>query len=447
MKVVIVVPVYKETLSVLEQVSLCQLQRVLGAYSKAFVAPEGLNINYDGLEKGFITECFPKDYFTSVSGYSHLCLTKEFYERFSDYDYMLIYQLDAFVFNDRLMEFVNKGYDYIGAPVYRYQPHWHALGTNVGNGGFSLRKISSCIKMLELAKSWLPDNPFSDVMRDWEDLFWGYCGTAKNLNFKIPRQAEALEFAVQDNIAHAYERFDKLKPFGCHGVDKSDCQFFLKIIKSYGYNLTAKFEGDKSLRQECDNYYSVIRKYINIPRLHYYLKHDKPYGAIAIIATTLEKYSKPLIYSGLLEHFVVLWRLCMLKIKETNDKSYLVLEQLIQEVLLRTVKSGGYFGMYTLFMTKSLYIKIANENPDRCNINLWHELNRVLNQDLGSTEIWDRVQWGLYYLDHDVNVETEAYIVLKLCAKYNIPGDKFISFVNERTQNPAKVVEYLMKKV
>ena len=39
------------------------------------------------------------------------------YSRFEKYEYMLIYQLDAFVFSDRLMEFVEAGYDYIGAPL------------------------------------------------------------------------------------------------------------------------------------------------------------------------------------------------------------------------------------------------------------------------------------------------------------------------------------------
>lgn len=448
-KVVIVVPAYKETLEYVEQVSLCQLQRVLGAYPKVFIAPEGLKINYNGLEKGFNTEFFDKDYFSSVTGYSRLCLSKEFYERFSDYDYMLIYQLDAFVFNDRLMEFVNKGYDYIGAPVYRYVPHWHALGTNVGNGGFSLRKISSCIKMLELAKSWLPDSPFDDIMNTAEDMFWGYCGTAKDLDFKVPSSKEALEFAVQCNVAHAYERFNELKPFGCHGWYKGDCRFFLKLIaERYGYDLSkVVYNGARSFQQKYDAYYSIIRKYISIPRLYYYLKHDKPYGAIAIIAKTLEKYSEPLIYSGLLEDFICLWRLCIIKLKETNDNAYLILEQLIQQILLKSLESGGYQGAWKVGMVKSLYLKVAKENTNRCNIALCYMLDNILSQDQNSMAIWDFLQETLFFLDHDKNIENETNLALRTCIQENISGDKFIRFVNERTQNPAKVVEYLMKKV
>lgn len=55
-------------------------------------------------------------------------LSAEFYDRFAAYEYVLIYQLDAFVFADRLAEFCQMGYDYIGAPVRRLTPLWHAIG-------------------------------------------------------------------------------------------------------------------------------------------------------------------------------------------------------------------------------------------------------------------------------------------------------------------------------
>lgn len=45
-------------------------------------------------------------------------LEADFYRRFGKYKYMLIYQLDAFVFSDKLLDFCEMGYDYIGAPVY-----------------------------------------------------------------------------------------------------------------------------------------------------------------------------------------------------------------------------------------------------------------------------------------------------------------------------------------
>ena len=199
-EIVIVVPIYKKQLSDLEKISLTQLQRVLGDYPRVFQAPESLEFDYGCLGEGFSVERFPDEYFTGVYSYSHLMLEADFYRRFDKYKYMLIYQLDAFVFSDKLLEFCEMGYDYIGAPVYPLTPHWHAIGTCVGNGGFSLRKIDSAIQMLEYSHSWLQTDPFKDVLVDWEDLFWAYCGMKKNLSFQIPPKSIALKFSVQDNV-------------------------------------------------------------------------------------------------------------------------------------------------------------------------------------------------------------------------------------------------------
>ena len=59
--------------------------------------------------------------------YSDYVLSSEFYDTFKAYDYMLLYQLDAFVFEDRLMEFWELKYDYIGAPSI-YGMECHVLG-------------------------------------------------------------------------------------------------------------------------------------------------------------------------------------------------------------------------------------------------------------------------------------------------------------------------------
>ena len=43
----------------------------------------------------------------------------EFWEKFADYEYVLMYHLDALVFSDQLQEWCGKGLDYIGAPFLR----------------------------------------------------------------------------------------------------------------------------------------------------------------------------------------------------------------------------------------------------------------------------------------------------------------------------------------
>ena len=83
-------------------------------------------------------------------------LNPNFYQRFRRFEYILIYQLDAFVFSDRLEEFCRLGYDYIGAPWPLGDGNKHneelvVEGNHfltVGNGGFSLRRVQACIDAL-----------------------------------------------------------------------------------------------------------------------------------------------------------------------------------------------------------------------------------------------------------------------------------------------------------
>ena len=218
--VVIVVPIYQPTIPVWEQISLQQLHRVLGDYPRVFIAPESLSFDYGKLSIGFSVVRFPDEYFTDTAAYSRLMMSPEFYDCFASYEYMLLYQLDAFVFSDRLPEFCNMGYDYIGAPVYRFTPPWHIMNVSVGNGGFSLRNISAAQNMLAQSKNWLPNHPYQKMFKSNEDLFWGFCGVKKELDFRIPPPTVALEFAVQDDIMRAYRRMPEWMPFGCHYWNK-----------------------------------------------------------------------------------------------------------------------------------------------------------------------------------------------------------------------------------
>jgi hypothetical protein len=44
-------------------------------------------------------------------------LSIDFYKRFRDYKFILIYQLDAYVFRDELEYWCEQDYDFIGAPL------------------------------------------------------------------------------------------------------------------------------------------------------------------------------------------------------------------------------------------------------------------------------------------------------------------------------------------
>ena len=113
----VVIPIYQDSLSQQERKSLLQVYKILQMHPLVVIKPNHLDLSELATEfpkLSFIS--FADFYFKGISGYNRLMLAKEFYERFLDCTYILIYQLDAYVFRDELKEWCNKGYDYIGAP-------------------------------------------------------------------------------------------------------------------------------------------------------------------------------------------------------------------------------------------------------------------------------------------------------------------------------------------
>ena len=235
-KVVVVIPVYTETLSPFEQVSLAQVQKVLARYDICFMAPERMRSFFTA--KGLTAEYWPDTCFADVHGYSKLLLTPEFYERFSAYEYLLIYQLDAFVFSDQLNAFCDLNYDYIGAPL-PYWSGWPYRMHLVGNGGFSLRKISSCIRVTRDREVVYKKTQAQYIMELMEDRFFAYCGWDKSIDFTTPMPKVAEMFSMEFDVNHCYRKLAKGKlPFGCHGWTKP--MYFdrwEKYIRTAGYDL------------------------------------------------------------------------------------------------------------------------------------------------------------------------------------------------------------------
>lgn len=237
---VVVVPVYKRELDDLETVSLTQLRWVLGQYDICFVAPDSLVFSYGGEAHGERVERVPDEYFTGKDSYSRLMLEPWFYARFAEYAYMLLYQLDAFVFADRLQEFCELGYDYIGSPMPRWLDDWRECHCSVGNGGFSLRKISGMLRILAMKDTVFARRPqgwSENRFLQWEDIFFSYCGTLPELDFHVPDFLTALDFGVEMDVGHAYRRMPEWLPFGCHAWYVNGYERWKPIIERYGYLL------------------------------------------------------------------------------------------------------------------------------------------------------------------------------------------------------------------
>ena len=236
MLAVIGIPIYKDELTSFEKISLQQLNRVMRDWKKVFIAPKSLSFSYGKDYDDYEIVRFDDKYFESTSSYSQLLLTEEFYKRFIGYEYLLIYQLDAFAFSDRLNEFCALGYDYIGAPA--KNGNWSKY--HVGNGGFSLRKIKKCLSVLSNKSAIIYKMISQCQPKDWgEDDFFAFCGWSKDIDFKVPSPKLAAKFSAQTDYAHGLRDISSRgMPFGCHYWPTVNYHFWKPYIEQYGYILS-----------------------------------------------------------------------------------------------------------------------------------------------------------------------------------------------------------------
>lgn len=250
----VLIPIYKSYFGELEEKSFLQCVKVLSNYEIVLVQPEGLDNSYITEKfKNISVESFSAHYFKSIEGYNELLLSPSFYERFLDSEYILIYQLDAFVFKDELTEWCQKGYDYIGAPWiasskktilskisnsiargFRSKEKNEREQTffKVGNGGFSLRRTSSHYHIAKQNQPFILDFLSDKEKKIYaiEDVFWSLKAKEFNLFFKIPDYKEALHFAIDRKPKLAFELNNNQLPFGCHGITKPKVIDFWKPI-------------------------------------------------------------------------------------------------------------------------------------------------------------------------------------------------------------------------
>ncbi len=268
-KPIVLIPVYKIKISDNEVRSLKQCLNILDKHSICIVHPYSLNLSTykniaDQLKKEITFKAFDKKYFANIQGYNKLMLSLKFYSSFSKYDYMLIYQLDAWVFRDELNLWCKKGYDYIGAPWFK---GWGKASKDspiigIGNGGFSLRKIKSAIRCLRilkgirfldnqlkrfLTKEGINNKKLSNFMmlpykilkinseylnhiindhQTFEDLVWSKYISKTFSGFRIAPINEGIGFSFEVNPNLLYFKNNQKLPFGCHAWEKYEFNTF-----------------------------------------------------------------------------------------------------------------------------------------------------------------------------------------------------------------------------
>ncbi|MES2653896.1 MAG: DUF5672 family protein [Bacteroidota bacterium] len=249
---VVVFPLYKNP-DPLELLFLENGIRLTKGFKQVLVAPEGLLIDSSfGLLEQLEVKRFSKHYFEGIRGYNQLLLSRGFYTTFALFDYILIHQADVFLFKDELASWCEKNYDYIGAPWFRpdrlnrgflfnlLQTVKLAFKKNkvyanrcnkVGNGGLSLRKVNTALKVLDtVPQSLLKQYTHAEGPEFNEDIFWSLVAPTVLQSYIVPEMSEAMQFAIEFEPAKAYEILHQNLPFGCHAPLKHDVEFWKKFI-------------------------------------------------------------------------------------------------------------------------------------------------------------------------------------------------------------------------
>ena len=266
-RVVIVIPIIAHTVKGDELQSLRQCLKVLGKRDICYLCSHELDTTFYEqacTEAGvkFRKRTFGSEWFKGVEGYNRLCFSSMRYEAVAEYSYMLIYQLDAYVCEDRLDEWCGRGYDYVGGP---WLCHWSSEVENIdhwetGNGGFSLRNVNTFLRVL--TSPLLLRKPLKGIGRlakenrkrlEGNPLLWvwlamrtltGYHNTLHyyirqngqedkafaqcqyNGLMRIPKAKEALGFSFDMRPATCYKLNGNHLPMGCHMWYKYDNETF-----------------------------------------------------------------------------------------------------------------------------------------------------------------------------------------------------------------------------
>ncbi|NCD70353.1 DUF5672 family protein [Mucilaginibacter agri] len=264
-KVAIVIPFYRDAISPYEKIALQQCENVLAAYPKIAIKPNSLKIPVDANMVSIEEEVsFDDSFFKGIEGYNKLMLSPIFYEQFLAYEYILIYQMDAFVFKDELADWCSQNWDYIGAPWIRKQivsnpfkaavlkaqqylstefnlkkrgvPNKYQFENRVGNGGFSLRRVRPfyevCVSMDKQIKEYLAYTAHQYN----EDAFWSIEVNRKKKMLNIPDWQTGLKFAFEYAPQTAYGLNGYQLPFGCHDWDNY-LEFWGPIFGKLGYEI------------------------------------------------------------------------------------------------------------------------------------------------------------------------------------------------------------------
>ncbi len=249
-----------------EKISYIRCLEILNKYKICIVTYKKNNLNeYIKLAQKYkiniLTEFFDFKNFKSIQSYNNFMLSINFYKRFKEFEYILIYQLDAYVFRDELEEWCKKKYSYIGAPIFKggRKCDKNSEYMQCMNGGLSLRNTKDMINILsDIRKIYIFENKYErqnliskikaiikilTIKNDYdleiannyhEDILLSKIFIEKINNFKsrpkfwdkvikirtniynLPSFNESYKFSFEENIEYLSTLYNNSLPTFCH---------------------------------------------------------------------------------------------------------------------------------------------------------------------------------------------------------------------------------------
>ncbi len=251
-QVKVVIPIYRLSLSPMEQASIQQTLQVLKKYPIIILHPQNLRIPATMFPPQIEKLAVSEDWLGTrkgIAGYNNMMMSYDFYQLFADTEYILICHTDAWIFRDELAEWCDLHYDCIAAPwverpiyrlpVIKQYMQWikgyykrkkvfcrQSLYGKIGNGGLSLRRVDIFKQACRTYQKEIEEYNSHNEHYFNEDVFWATVPQ----NFHYPTESKALQFSFDRHPAYCL-RLNKGKlPFGCHSWSKPRMYAFWKHI-------------------------------------------------------------------------------------------------------------------------------------------------------------------------------------------------------------------------
>jgi hypothetical protein len=257
-KVCIVVPIYLEEPTALEKIGLAQILKVFKNYDIIFQVSNGIQTKwYEEFSQGKANFQFREFAVNNFIEYNKLLLSPDFFERFADYEFMLICHMDAFPFRDELAKWCGRNYDIIGSIIYSHQFHMTPTITRIFglgapqymfNGGFCLYRVEGLRRLLSsLSLKHRLYFLYHRIRRKGNyplsDIFISQLVPKTRGKFQVAPKSEAEKFGVNladdwdtKQVPFADGNVDSL-PSGVHGWYRWHIEFWKPYIRAFGHEI------------------------------------------------------------------------------------------------------------------------------------------------------------------------------------------------------------------